>query len=99
MELRFRWSVTAVLVSGVVGLAVSGAGIANAGGPYQWCPGQPRGGYGGALNTPGPPNWDWSVCHTYYVVPVGQGNASPSIWADSPPPPPPRQPWTPLPGL
>src|SRR6201996_698022 len=94
-------SATTVLVFGGLGLAALGlgAGSANAGGPYQWCPGQDRHGYGGAFNTPGPPNWDWNVCHTYYIVPDGQGNASPSIWADSPPPPPPRQPWTPLPGL
>jgi hypothetical protein len=95
-----RWATTAVLTGGLglAGLGL-GAGIANAGGPYQWCPGQDRGGFGGAFNTPGPPNWDWGVCHTYYIVPMGQGNVSPSIWADSAPPPPAPQPWTPLPGL
>jgi hypothetical protein len=24
-------------------------------------------------------NWDWNVCHTYYIVPAGQGNVSPGF--------------------
>ena len=70
------------------GFAPQYHGPVFAGGPYQWCPGQDKGGFGGAFNTPGPPNWDWGVCHTYYVVQDGQGNVSPSIWeGDNPPAP------------
>ena len=89
---------TAVLVSGGLGLATLelGAGIAHADGAYQprqWCPGDdPRGEPGGAFVT-SPPNWDWNVCHTYYIVPAGQGNVHPGILADAPPPPPPTVCW------
>jgi hypothetical protein len=63
---------TTLLVSGGMGLAALGlgAGTANAGGPYQWCPGQDRRGIGGGLEGV---VWDWSVCHTYFVVHTGQG--------------------------
>lgn len=61
---------TALAVSGGLGLA--GLGLAHAApptGPYTWCPGDdPGGGPGGPFNSPGPPNWDWSVCHTFYTV-------------------------------
>jgi hypothetical protein len=55
---------TTVLVSGGLSLAGLGlgAGTANAGGPYQWRPGDEPGGYGGGFNTPadGRPNWNWA---------------------------------------
>jgi hypothetical protein len=83
---------TAVVMSGGLGLAVLGLGesIAQAAdptGPYNWCPGDdPGGGPGGPFNSPGPPNWDWGICHTWYSVNYGQGNVSPTIW-DGPNPP------------
>lgn len=86
---RILWLATTVLVSGGLSLAGLGlgAGIAQAGGARNWCPGDdPRGEPGGAFTT-SPPNWDWNVCHTYYIVPAGQGNVSPGILADAPPPP------------
>jgi hypothetical protein len=40
-----------------------------------------------------PLNWDWNVCHTYYIVLPGQGNVSSMIWdGDDPPGPPPSPP-------
>ncbi|MET0451471.1 MAG: hypothetical protein ABW137_06510 [Mycobacterium sp.] len=91
-----RLTMTA-LVSGALGLAGLGlgAGIAQAGGPYQWCPGDDPGGYGGGFNTPadGRPNWDWNVCHTFHYVNYGQGNVSPTVFEGIDPPPP--APWQP----
>jgi hypothetical protein len=84
---------TTVVVSGGMGLAVLGLGAgiglaAPPAGPYTWCPGDdPGGGPGGPFNSPGPPNWDWNVCHSWYSVNFGQGNVSPTIW-DGPNPPP-----------
>jgi len=95
MNRILRVATTAVVSAGLslAGLAV-GAGVAHAGGPRQWCPGDdPRGEPGGAFVT-SPPDWDWNVCHTYYIVPAGQGNVSPGILADAPPPPPPTVCWT-----
>jgi hypothetical protein len=45
---------TTVVLSGGLGLAGLGlgAGIANAGGAYQWCPGDEVGGYGGGSILP-----------------------------------------------
>ena len=100
MKRRIPRLATTVLVSGGLGLAALGlgAGIANAGGPYQWCPGQ-------GMPNDDPVVWDMSVCHTWYAVHYGQGNVPyadgrPSyIWDGDNPPGPPPQPWTPLPGL
>jgi hypothetical protein len=92
MRLGIAGFATTVLVSGSLGLAGLGlaAGTAQAappGDPYTWCPGDdPRGEPGGAFVT-SPPNWDWSVCHTYYIVNYGQGNVSNSIWDGENPPP------------
>jgi len=36
---------------GLAGLGL-GAGIAHAGGPYSWCPGDDGNGFGGGFNTP-----------------------------------------------
>jgi len=88
---------TTALVAGGLGLASMGlgAGIANAGGPYSWCPGDDMGGYGGGFNTPidARPNWDWNVCHTFHYVNRGQGNVSSTVWeGDNPPGPYPWQP-------
>lgn len=70
-----------------IGLGLGTAEAAPPSGPYTWCPGDdPRGGPGGPFVSPGPPNWDWSVCHTYYTVNWGQGNVSLTIW-DGPNPP------------
>lgn len=92
-----RWTTVAVAAGGL-GLAGVGfgAGIGQAA-PYEpryWCPGDdPRGEPGGAFVT-SPPNWDWNVCHTYYIVPYGQGNVNPGILADVPPPPEPTVCWS-----
>jgi hypothetical protein len=86
---------TTMLVAGGLGLAgLAGAGIAHAGGPYQWCPGDDPGGYGGGFNTPADArtNWDWNACHSYHFVNHGQGNVSPTVWeGDNPPAPYPWQ--------
>ncbi|WP_155763574.1 hypothetical protein [Mycobacterium asiaticum] len=87
---------TILLASAGFGFAVlgPGTGVAYADGERHWCPGDdPRGEPGGAFIT-SPPNWDWNVCHTYYIVPAGQGNVSPGILADAPPPPPPVVCWS-----
>ncbi len=86
-----------VLVSGGLALAclTLGTGAAHAAGPYQWCPGDEPGGYGGGFNSPADarPNWDWNVCHSYHYVNRGQGNVSSTVWeGDNPPPPYPWQP-------
>ena len=85
---RFATTVVATAGLSLAGLGL-GAGIANAGGPYQWCPGDEAGGYGGGFNTPADarPNWDWNICHTFYTVNWGQGNVSPTIWDGENPPP------------
>jgi hypothetical protein len=106
--------IAGALLSG--GLAVAGlgpgAGTAQAqpDGPYTWCPGQSRNAYMPQWGVPGPASpgpsaeWDWSVCHTFWVVGYAQGNVpdqfGPSgIWEGDNPPAPIPQPWTPLPGL
>lgn len=89
-----RFGTTALAAAGL-GLAALGvgSGVAHADGERHWCPGDdPRGEPGGAFIT-SPPNWDWNVCHVYYIVPAGQGNVSPGILADAPPPPPPVVCW------
>ena len=84
---------TTVLVSGGLCLAGLGMGLGTAqaappSGPYTWCTGDdPGGGPGGPFNSPGPPNWDWNVCHTFYTVNWGQGNVSLTIWDVENPPP------------
>src|ERR1700730_14497607 len=89
--------IAGALLSGGVALTVFGlaAGPAQAdpgdpfsAQPHGWCPGQ-------GLPFPGI-QWDMGVCHTWYMVPVGQGNvrmATPAgnpvnsfISADIPPP-------------
>jgi hypothetical protein len=73
-------------------------GPPHAGGPYRWCPGDDRTGGPGRPFLMHPPNWDWSVFHTYQVVQAGKGNVSPGIWdGDNPPTPPPGPPppWAP----
>jgi hypothetical protein len=103
---------TTVLVSGGLALATLGPGAGTAqalpDGPYTWCPGQSKGPYMPQWGQPGPAapgpqiQWDWSVCHTYYLVSWGQGNVDGpdrSIWDGDNPPGPAPQPWTPLPGL
>ena len=97
MKRRIARAATTLFVA--VGLVLAGltlgAGVAHAGGPYQWCPGDHKGGFGGGFNTPADakPKWDWGVCHTYHYVNYGQGNVSPTVWeGDNPPPPYPWQP-------
>jgi len=76
MKISIGGLATTLLVSGCFGLAglELGAGTAHADdryGPHQWCPGQ-------SMEWPtGPWNqvdWDMNVCHTWYVVGIGQGN-------------------------
>lgn len=94
--------IAGTLLSG--GVAVAGLGLAAGtaqalpNGPYTWCPGQPRvAGSPGPNGGPGSPganvDWDWNVCHTWWVVAWGQGNVGGpdrSIWdGDTPPAVPP----------
>lgn len=60
--------------------------------PHHWCPGQqPVPTTGNHITDP--IRWDWNVCHTYYYVWPGMGNASSLIWdGDDPPPKPPPAP-------
>ena len=91
---RFTRFATTGLVSGGLCLAGLGLGAGTAqaqtppGGPYQWCPGQelPRTGN----QRVNPVIWDMNVCHTYWYVYHGQGNAAQNLWdGDNPPAPPP----------
>jgi hypothetical protein len=91
-----------LLVSGGLSLAGFGfaAGIADADpwpgcetneGPCHWCPGDELPHTGNHITNP--VVWDESVCHTYWYVYFGQGNAAQNIWdGDTPPPPPPPPP-------
>jgi hypothetical protein len=82
---------TALFVCGGLGLAGLGAGIAyadpqyqNPPGPFHWCPGQPL-----PAEAHGTVNWDMAICHDYYLVVIGHGNAGGlynNIW-DGPNPP------------
>ncbi len=69
-------------------------------GPNQWCPGDSL--FHLTQNhVANPIKWDMNVCHTYYYVPWGQGNAGGDIWeGPNPPGPqtlPPRAPYLPPP--
>ena len=56
--------------------------------PCRWCPGQPLPMTGNHVTNP--VRWDESVCHNYWFVYFGQGNAAQNIFeGDAPPPPPP----------
>jgi hypothetical protein len=58
------------------------------GAPRHWCPGQPLPDTGNHVTDP--IHWDMTVCHTYFYVWMGMGNASNVIWdGDNPPPKPP----------
>ena len=98
-----RIAAAAGLLSGsVAGLGGGVAGIAHAEnwcpreamlgngicyGPNQWCPGDSL--FHLTQNhVANPINWDMNVCHTYYYVQWGQGNAAPNIWDGANPPPP-----------
>jgi hypothetical protein len=97
MKMGIARLATTLMVCGGLGLAGLGPGAASAHaddryGPHQWCPGQ-------SMDWPSGPwdrvDWDMDVCHTWYVVGIGQGNVperfgGPSnIWdGDNPPPPP-----------
>jgi hypothetical protein len=99
MSLNFTRPIARLAISGLVagGLAAAalglGAGTANAGKPYTWCPGEPTNqgidpakhkGYPGAYT-----DWDMNVCHTWWYTNWGMGNVSEGIWdGDNPPPPP-----------
>jgi hypothetical protein len=60
-------------------------------GPCHWCPGDPQPQTGNLRVYP--VVWDWNICHTYYYVYSGQGNAAHNIWDGENPPAPP--PWPP----
>ena len=90
----------ALLSGGLAAVSLGlAAGTAQAQeGPFTWCPGQPRNthnpGPNGGPGSPGPAiEWDWSVCHTWWIVGWGQGNVGGpdrSIWdGDNPPAVPP----------
>jgi hypothetical protein len=102
-EAAMKKTIVGALLAG--SLAVIGAGVVTgtaqadpfAAQPHSWCPGQ-------GLPFRGI-EWDMGVCHTWYVVPVGQGNVrfagstdGSFVSADipapvfTPPPPPPPAP-------
>jgi hypothetical protein len=70
-----------------------GAGVAQAddngwGPPKHWCPGEAAPMTGNHVTDP--LNWDWNICHTYYILYPGMGNVSHMFWdGDNPPPKPP----------
>lgn len=81
--------VLSAVTAGSLGL---GAGTAQAGGPYIWCPGQSMTAGVDMQHHTGAPgatvNWDMNVCHTWWFVNWGTGNIDPGIWeGDTPPPP------------
>jgi hypothetical protein len=67
MTLTNRLGAAAILLSGAlagIGTAHADPGFIEPVGPYHWCPG-------------GPPitvDWDYSVCHDYFIVARGHGN-------------------------
>jgi hypothetical protein len=94
--LTFKTILAAALLSSAGAFTVSGldAGIAQADpdpnyGPHHWCPRQ-------RMDQPTGPgtdtDWDWGVCHTFYVVGYAQGNVpnkfGPSDIYEGPDPPP-----------
>jgi hypothetical protein len=104
-EAAMKKTIAGALLAG--SLAVIGAGVVTgtaqadpfAAQPHSWCPGQ-------GLPFRGI-EWDMGVCHTWYVVPVGQGNVRfagstdgsfvsadvpAPIFTPPPPPPPPPPP-------
>jgi hypothetical protein len=84
----------------------AGTGVASAGawpgcpndhptGPCHWCPGDPPVQTGNLVTNP--VRWDANVCHTYWYVPMEQGNVARGIFeGDAPPPPPPPPPSPPF---
>jgi hypothetical protein len=104
--------IAGALLSGGVAVAGLGLGAGTAqalpDGPYTWCPGQPRNAHMPPGGQPGPASpgpsveWDWNVCHSFWIVSWGEGNVDGpdrSLWDGDNPPAPIPQPWTPLPGL
>lgn len=84
-RLTFKRTSLAVLATAALvpnGIAVAAGSNHADSGPYQWCPGDDRGGFGGGFNSPADaaPDWDWNTCHTYSYVDYGQGNVSPTVW-------------------
>jgi hypothetical protein len=82
---RFKRVVAAALMAGGVAAGMTlTPGTAHAEsvrGPFTWCPGQPQ-----YFDFSEPINWDWNVCHTYYIVLGVPGNVSKNIWeGDNPP--------------
>ena len=96
-----RWKKTVAVGLLSAGLAAglcvtTNIAVANADGcsndpltpPCHWCPGQPLPMTGNHVTNP--VRWDQSVCHTYWFVRFGQGNAAQNIFeGDAQPPPPP----------
>src|SRR5271154_5118050 len=92
--------IAGALLAGSIAATGLAAGVAKAEPfspqPHSWCPGQGLP-YRGI-------EWDTGVCHTWYIVPVGQGNvrfggttngsfvAGDGAGAAFHPPPPPRPP-------
>lgn len=64
-------------------------------GPCHWCPGDPPVQTGNLATNP--VRWDPNICHTYWYVPMEQGNVARGIFeGDAPPPPPPPPPSPPF---
>jgi hypothetical protein len=106
-EAAMKKTIAGALLAG--SLTITGAGLATgiaqadtfSPQPHSWCPGQgvPYRGIG----------WDMGVCHTWYIVPMGQGNVpfggttngsfvladvpAPVFTPPPPPPPPPPHPF------
>jgi hypothetical protein len=91
----------AVLTAAAVAAASIGlsTGVAHADpkGPYTWCPGQQKSAHMPHDGVPGPASpgpdtqWDWSVCHTFWLVTWGNGNVpgpDQTLWDGIGPPPP-----------
>jgi hypothetical protein len=87
-----RLATSALLTGGLAAVALGfGAGTAQAGGPYTWCPGQSMtsgvdmehhtGAPGGTID------WDMNVCHTWWYVSWGSGNINPGVWEGDAPAP------------
>ena len=101
MKPRIAGLAMTALVTGGLGLTGLGAGIAHAEhwceppamvngvcwGPNQWCPGDTilRLTQNHVVD---PVNWDMTVCHTYYLVPKGEGNVTTTVFEGADPPPP-----------
>lgn len=79
----------ASLLAGSAVFTGLGLGVAHAdtSQPHHWCPGDPK----HMPYAPATLDWDWNICHTWYVTNPGMGNVTSQgrpdgIWdGDNPP--------------